>query len=95
MTLRTLLLENTLLTFLSALCANLQAPISLQSLLKLLFDRSAVCMETHSEVIYRVDTDGLSAHYKKTLKNLIEGLNKMNLNCRGKPIRVCIRDAYA
>ncbi len=88
MTIRTLLLDNALLAFLAALCTNLQKPISLECLLKVLFDRSAVALETNYEIIYKVNSYGLSAHYKRALNDLIEGMNAMNLNCRGKPIRL-------
>lgn len=88
MTIRTLLLENALLAFLAALCAKLQEPVSLECLLKLLFDRSAVGLETNYEIIYKINSDGLSAHYKRSLRDLIEGMNAMSLNCRGKPIRL-------
>ncbi|MBF0201271.1 MAG: hypothetical protein HQK66_08150 [Desulfamplus sp.] len=88
MTIRTLLLENALLAFIAALCANLQTPITLECLLKLLFVRNAVCLETSYEVIYKVNSNGLSTHYKRTLISLIDGLKAMNLHCRGKPIRV-------
>lgn len=95
MTLRTLMLENALMAFLFALCGNLQEHVSLETLLKLLFERSGVYMETSSEMIYLVNIAGLSAAYRSTLANLITGLNKMNLTCRGKPIRIRIRDGTA
>ena len=93
MTIRTLLLENALLSFLGALCATLKEKISLECLLKLLFERSGSCLETSSEVIYWVNTAGLSGAYKETLGKVAEGIGAMNLTCRGKPICVRLREA--
>lgn len=88
MTIRTLLLDNALLAFLAALCENLQESVSLERLLKVLFGRSAVGVETNYEIIYKINSEGLSASYKRTLIDLIEGINVMDLHCRGKPIRL-------
>ena len=93
MTIRTLLLENALLSFLSAVCASMQGQISLECLLKLLFERSGACLETPSEMTYWVCTTGLSVTYRNTLQKLVEGLCAMDLKCRGKPIRVRLREA--
>jgi hypothetical protein len=93
MTIRTLLLENALLSFLGALCAMLKEKISLGCLLKLLFERSGSCLETSSAVIYWVNTTGLSVAYKETLGNVAEGIGAMNLTCRGKPICIRLREA--
>ena len=60
MTLRTLLLENALGAFLTALGAMLPRKISLECLLGLLFERSGARVETHTELVYRVNTAGLS-----------------------------------
>jgi hypothetical protein len=88
MTIRTLLLYNALLAFLVDLCANLQEVVSLECLIKVLFVRSAVGVETNYEIIYKINSEGLSAPYKRTLVDLIEGINAMDLHCRGKPIRL-------
>jgi hypothetical protein len=93
MTIRTLLLENALLSFLSTVCAAMEGQISLECLLKLLFERSGACLETASEITYWVSTTGLSVAYRNTLQKLVEGLSVMNLRCRGKPIRVSLREA--
>jgi hypothetical protein len=95
MTIRTLLLENSLLRFLAALCAVLDEQISLECLLKLLFERSGACLETPSEMTYWLNTAGLSLTYMKTLRKLAKGLCAMNLTCRGKPIRVRLREVPA
>lgn len=92
MTMRTLLLENALLSFLSAVCAAMQERISLECLLKLLFERSGVCLETPSEMTYWVSTTGLSVTYRNTLRKLVEGLSAMSLRCRGKPVRLRLRE---
>jgi hypothetical protein len=93
MTIRTLLLENALLSFLSAVCAAMQGQISLECLLKLLFERSGACLETPSEMTYWVSTNGLSVTYRNSLQKLVEALSAMNLRCRGKPIRLRLREA--
>ena len=93
MSIRTLLLENALVSFLAALCATLDEKISQECLLKLLFERSGSCLETASEIIYWVNTAGLSVTYRETLGKIAEGLCAMNLMSQGKPIRVRLREA--
>ena len=93
MTIRTLLLENALVSFLAVLCATLDEKISQECLLNLLFERSGSCLETASEIIYWVNTAGLSVAYRETLGKIVEGLCVMNLMCHGKPIRVRLREA--
>lgn len=92
MTLRTLLLENALLSFMSALCTAMQGQISFECLLKLLFERSGACLETSSEITYWINASGLSLTHKNTLLRVIEGLSKMDLKCRGKPIRLRLKE---
>ncbi len=91
MTIRTLLLENMLLRFLTALCATLPDPISLNRLLTLVFARSGSCVETPSEILYWVSSVGLSVPYTQLLLQILTGIEAMNLTCRGKPIRVRLR----
>lgn len=93
MSIRTLLLENALVSFLAVLCATLDEKISQECLLNLLFERSGSCLETASEIIYWVNTAGLSVTYRETLGKIAEGLCAMNLMCHGKPIRVRLREA--
>jgi hypothetical protein len=93
MSIRTLLLENALVSFLAALCATLDEKISQECLLNLLFERSGGCLETPSEMIYWVNTAGLSVSYRKTLGNIVEGICAMNLTYCGKPIRVRLKEA--
>ncbi len=93
MGIRTLLLENALVSFLTCLCGLLNEKISQECLLKLLFERSGVCLETSSEMIYWVNTAGLSLSYRETLGKIVEGICAMNLTCRGKFIHVCLRES--
>jgi hypothetical protein len=92
MTFRTLLLENALTSFITALVGNLQAKVSLACILSLLFERSGSRVETGSQVIYWVNTTGLSVTYRRLLGEVVDGLCVMNLRSQGKPIRVCLRD---
>jgi DNA repair exonuclease SbcCD ATPase subunit len=93
MTFRTLLLENSLLCFLMALWGKLAEKVSQESILSMLFERSGSRLETDSEVIYGVNSVGLSAPYKETLQKVVEALCAMNLTHQGKPIRVRVREA--
>ena len=93
MTLRTLLLENTLIAFMTLLMAHVAGSLSmnLDSLIKLLFERSGGLFETPSELVYLVNIKGLSKSNKENMNKLIEGLNKMGLEKDGKPVRVRAR----
>jgi len=92
MTIRTLFLENMLRAFMAALLAALQIKVSLQQVLELLFERSGSCMETPSQVVYRVNTDGLSLANRRLLSEIVAGLCAMGLQERGKPIHVRLKD---
>jgi hypothetical protein len=92
MTFRTLLLENALGAFLAALGARLPCPVSLEALLGLLFERSGARFETPTELVYWVNTAGLSLPKRRLLEKIVEGLGGMGLNHHGKPIRVCLKD---
>ena len=93
MTFRTLLLENTVLGFLAVLWGKLTEKVSLESLMSLLIERSGSRIETDCEIIYWVNSGGLSAGYKETLRKVVEGVSAMNLERQGKPIRVRVREA--
>ena len=93
MTVRTLLLENTLLAFLVGLGGTLKEKVSLECLLKILFERSGARLETDSEIYYWVNTAGLSSPYQRRLAKVVEGLNAMHLRRRGKPVRIQLREA--
>jgi hypothetical protein len=92
MTIRTLLLENALLSFMAVLLGHLQTTLSLSCLLHLLFERSGCRVETGTEVLYWVTTAGLSVSYRRLLAEVVRGLCAMGLQERGKPIRVCLKD---
>lgn len=92
MTFRTLLLENTLNTFLSAVSALLSTTVSLGLLLSLLFERSGGRVETPSELFYWLNTEGLSLPNRRLLAEIVDALCAMGLRYQGKPIRVCLRD---
>jgi hypothetical protein len=93
MTVRTLLLENALVSFLAILCTKLKDTISLDCLLRLVFERSGACLETQTEFIYWINTTGLSVAYRKLLEQVVEGICMMNLAQQGKPIRIRLREA--
>src|SRR5256885_16763243 len=67
MTIRTLLLENALTSFMAVLVGSLTLKVSLECLLHILFERSGARMETDSQMIYWVNPTGLSAAYQRLL----------------------------
>ena len=81
-----------LVTFMAVLLRYLQSQISVASLLHVLFERSGSRVETRSEVLYWVNTAGLSLPYRRLLEAIIDGLCAMDLRARDKPIRVCLKD---
>jgi hypothetical protein len=92
MTFRTLLLENALTSFMALLLARLKTKVSLACLLRLLFERSGSRVETGSQIIYWVNTAGLSVAYQRLLTEVAEGLCAMDLQCQGKSIRVRLKE---
>ncbi len=92
MTIRTLLLENTQMAFIVALCAHLPRKVSLDCIVRILFERSGARMETVAQVIYWVNTAGLSLPYRRLLAEVVAGLCAMELRDQGKPIRVYLKD---
>lgn len=92
MTFRTLFLENALLTFLRALLGHMTTKISLQTLLKMLFERGGTRVESDCRIIYWVNTQGLSCRYHDLLGEVLEGINALGLHRAGKPIQVRVRD---
>jgi len=92
MTIRTLLLENMLRAFLAALVAPLAIQVSLEQVLSLLFARRGARMETPSQVVYWVNTAGLSQANRRLLGTIVEGLGAMDLQDQGKPIHVRLKD---
>jgi hypothetical protein len=91
MTIRTLLLENALTSFMAVLVGTLTIPVSLDCLLHILFERSGARMETDSQMIYWINTTGLSAAYQRLLTAVVAGLCAMDLRDQGKPIRVRLK----
>jgi len=95
MTVRTLLLENTLRAFMVMLVATMQTQVSLERVLRLLFERSGARIETPSQVIYWVNTAGLSRPNRRLLTEVVEGLCAMDLQEQGKPLHVRLKDMPA
>ncbi len=92
MTVRTLLLENALMAFMVLLCGRLQTTVSLDCILRILFERSGSRMVTASQVVYWVNTAGLSLPYRRLLSEVVDGLGAMELKDQGKLIRVRLKD---
>jgi hypothetical protein len=92
MTYRTLLLENALMAFMAVLLGNLHSKVSLACVLHLLLERSGASLETASEIVYWVNTTGLSLPYRRLLEEVVDGLSAMDLRAQGKPIRVGLKD---
>jgi len=92
MTVRTLLLENALMAFMMVLCGRLQTKVSLDGILRLLFARNGARLATASQVVYWVNTAGLSLPYRRLLSEVVDGLGAMELKEQGKPIHVRLKD---
>jgi len=91
MTIRTLLLENALTSFMAVLVGTLTVKVSLDCLLHILFERSGARMETNSQMIYWINTTGLSAAYQRLLTAVVDGLCAMDLRDQDIPIRVRLK----
>ena len=92
MTIRTLFLENLLQGFMAVLLAVLPEKVSLEQVLKLLFERSGSRIERDHMVMYWINATGLSRRNRRVLGEIVEGLNAMGLVERGKPLRACLKD---
>jgi hypothetical protein len=92
MTIRTLFLENWLQGFMAVLLSVLPEQVSLEQVLKLLFERSGSRIERANMVMYWINATGLSRGNRRVLGEIVEGLNAMELVERGKPVRVCLKD---
>jgi len=66
--------------------------VSLEQVLGLLFERRGARMETSSQVIYWVNTAGLSLSNRLLLDKIVEGLSAIDLQDQGKPIYVRLKD---
>jgi len=92
MTIRTLLLENLLRAFMAALLVTLQTKVSLEQVLRLVFERRGARMVTPAQVVYWVNTTGLSLSNRRLLGDIVEGLCAMDLQEQGKSIHVRLKD---
>jgi len=92
MTMRTLFLENLLGAFMVAFLAVLPQKVSVEQVLKLLFERSGSRIERDQEVMYWVNATGLSRANRRVLGDIVAGLSAMGLGERGKTVRVCLKD---
>jgi len=75
-----------------ALLATLPTPVRLERVLRLRFARRGARMETPSQVVYWVNTDGLSLPNRRLLREVVEGLCAMDLQDQGKPMHVRLKD---
>jgi hypothetical protein len=91
MTVRPLLLENALTSFMAVLVGTLTVKVSLDCILHILFERSGARMVTGSQTIYWINTTGLSAAYQRLLTAVVDGLCAMDLRVQGKPIHVRLK----
>ena len=91
-TIRTLFLENMLRAFMAVLLATLPIVVSLEQVLGLLFERRGARMETSSQVIYWVNTAGVSLSNRLLLDKIVEGLSTMDLPDQGKQIHIRLKD---
>jgi len=66
--------------------------VSLEQVLKLLFDRSGSRIERDKTVIYWINATGLSRGNRRILGEIVEGLNAMGVVEGGKPVRVSLKD---
>ena len=92
MTMRTLLLENALTAYMAGLLGHVNVKVSLDCLLKILFERSGARMETDFQVVYWVNTTGFSVTNQRLLTQVADGLCAMDLRHQGKPVCVRLRD---
>lgn len=91
MTIRTLFLENLLQGFMSMLLSVLPNKVSLEKVLKLLFERSGSRIERDKIITYSINTTGLSLGNRRVLDEIVEGLNVMGLVEGGKPVHICLK----
>jgi len=92
MTIRTLLLEHGLRAFMGALAATLYTKGSVPQVVRRLFERSGSRMETPSQVLYWVNSAGVSLANRRLLREVAQGLCAMGLQAKGKPVHVRLKD---
>jgi hypothetical protein len=78
--------------FMAVLLATLPIVVSLEQVLGLLFERRGARMETSSQVIYWVNTAGLSLSNRLLLDKIVEGLSAMDLQDQNKQIHIRLKD---
>jgi hypothetical protein len=84
--------EEYLNVFLDELSVYLKQKISLETLITLFFNRSGSMAETSSEIIYFLDTKGLSTSDRQTLADIVQAVTALNIKCQeGKPIRARLK----
>jgi hypothetical protein len=64
----------------------------LEQVVRLLFERSGARMETLSQVVYWVNTAGLSLPNRRLWSEVVEGRCAMDLQDQGKPMHVHLKD---
>jgi hypothetical protein len=79
------------MSFMAILLGCLKTQVSLDCLLKLLFERSGARMETATQVVYWINTAGFSVPYHRLLAEVVGGLCAMGLRDQGKPIHVRLK----
>ena len=92
MTIRTLFLENLLQSFMAVLVSVLPKKVSLEKVLKLLFERSGSRIERDKIITYWINATGLSLGNRRVLDEIVEGLNAMGLVEGGKPVCVYLKN---
>ena len=75
-----------------ALLATLCTKGSLPQVVRLLFERSGSRMETPSQVLYWVNSTGLSLSNRRLLSEVAQGLCAMGLQEKGKAVHVRLKD---
>jgi hypothetical protein len=66
--------------------------VSLEQVLKLLFERSGSRIERNNMVIYWINTTGWSRSNRRVLGAIVAGLGERGLVERGKSVHVCLKD---
>jgi hypothetical protein len=80
------------MAFMAMLCEHLQTKGSLDCIVRILFERSGARRETPSQVVYWVNTAGVSLASRRLLTEVVDGRGGMDLRHQGQPIRVCRKD---
>lgn len=92
MSFRSLFIHNQLLAFFALVCAFLSQPISITVFIELFLYRSGFLVENDSEIVYWLETDGLSAKFLNILVQLVRGFNSISLVSGGKVISLKLLD---